>query len=419
MRRRMWTYIETADVMFSFQVGLRSMIEPADMTSNLPRNIDDDDVGFHEHVKELPVPLSPSRITAISFMITKATLAADFARLLKETSQPEKVPYERVLEIDKEIRQHYDSIPEHYKLRPLSSIDLSPIQLVVARFMLANLHHKSICVLHSRYLGMARSDYRYLYSRRSCLESAMQLLNFQAIQHEQSIATQGGHNLNGHQTSLVTHDFLLAAAIISVELSLNQGRSPFEGRSDTGPSRKDLVAALDRSVDIWVHLRDRSVEAYKAADVLAMLLDRIRRQGEPRAFGPLDIGHHRSHLDVQSAESGFSDGIRQDRQSNTLILRHQQRQPNQTEHSNCTANCPSSLSFEDPHVDSTCWLGNTNPPSLVTGAARNDPWTENSYSFQTEVASTQAANQNWQSDLLVGPDPQPLLISRTLNSLTI
>jgi hypothetical protein len=295
MRRRVWTYIGIADVMFSFQVGLRSMINLSELSSNLPRNIEDDD-NFHEHIETLPAPHPPSENTSISFMIAKATLVLSFAALLKEMSHSEQVPYERVLEIDKNLRQSYNMIPEHYKLHPLSHTDTTPISLIASRFMLANLHHKSMCVLHSRYLEIARSDTRYLYSRRACLESAVRLLSFQAIQNEQSIAAQSRHNLNRYQTSLTTHDFLLAATIISVELSLGMGKSPFEGRGDAGPTRKELIAALEQSVKIWICLRDRSIEAYKAADVLSMLLNKFRSSDDIRTLGNASANACNRHL---------------------------------------------------------------------------------------------------------------------------
>ena len=282
MQRRMWTYLGIADIMFSFQVGLRSMIKLEDIKANIPSNIHDDH-NFHEHIESLPAPLPLTEITSISFMITKAQLAIDFAVTLQELSIGEQMHYDRVLEIDQHLRKSYDSLAEHYKLHTLSRADKAPLTLIASRFMLANLHYKSICVLHSRYLGLSRHHQRFLYSRRSCLEAAMQLLNFQAIQHEQSIARGSIHNLNKYQTSLTTHDFLLAATLVSTALSLDSNGSPFEGRSDAGPSRNELMTAVERTIHIWIYLRDRSAEAFMAADVLSMLLMKFRKEDDMRA----------------------------------------------------------------------------------------------------------------------------------------
>lgn len=279
MRRRVWAYLGTAEILFSFQVGLRCMISVDDFLLNLPKNIDDD-LSFHEQIEKLPPAVESSVPTTVSFIIRKATLAAHFGKMLVEINQTEKIPYDRVLEIDRNFRKIYDDIPEHYKLQTLTTKHSTPAALVTARFMLAGLHHKSICVLHSRFLATARRDPRYIYCRRSCLESVMRLLSFQAIQHEHSLASKGRWNLNRYQTSITTHDFLLAATLLSVELSLDNGRSPFEQRSDCGPTSNEMIAALERSVKIWNDLRDRSAEAFKAADVLTMLLRKFRKQNE-------------------------------------------------------------------------------------------------------------------------------------------
>lgn len=281
MQRRVWTWFGVADILFSFQADLRSMIKLEDIMTNIPSNIHDDD-DFHEHMESLPPSLPSTEITNISFLITKAQLAIEFAVTLQELSTGEQIPYDRVLEIDQRLRQSYGNIAEQYKLHTLSPAERAPLRLVVSRYMLANLHYKSICVLHSRYLGLSRHNPRYLYSRRSCLEASMQILNLQAIQHEQSIARGSIHNLNEYQTSLTTHDFLLAATLVSIGLSLESNGSRFEGRSDAGPSKGELMAAIERSVHIWVYLRDRSAEAFMAADVLSMLLLKFRKEDNMR-----------------------------------------------------------------------------------------------------------------------------------------
>lgn len=279
MRRRIWAYLGTAEILFSFQVGLRCMINVDEFLLNLPRNIDDD-LSFHEQIQTLPPAVDSSVPTPVSFIISKATLAAHFGKMLEEMSQIEEVPYDRVLEIDRNLRKVYDEVPEYYKLQTHTTQHATSVALITARFMLASLHHKSICVFHSRFLATARRDPRYAYCRRSCLESVMRLLSYQAIQHEHSLISKGHQNLNRYQTSITTHDFLLGAALLSVELSLDDKVSHFEHQSDCGPSRNEMIAALERSLKIWNDLRDWSPEAYKAADVLTMLLRKFRKQNK-------------------------------------------------------------------------------------------------------------------------------------------
>ena len=258
------------------------MISVRDSETNLPRNIHDD-AAFYETCLELPPARPDSEITQISFLIIKNRLVSGFARALEEMNSPTKKPYERVLELDRELREIYHSVPEYFKLQALSRIGSDPLPIIASRFMLANIHHKSLCVVHSRYLEAARVNPRYIYSRRACLESAMRLLSFQAIQHDQSSGNGGGQGITRYQTSLTSHDFLLGATIVCAELSLGKDPSGITRRKDTGPSQVELLAALERSSRIWRHMKDRSMEAYKASDVLGMLSHKFRRQTEVAA----------------------------------------------------------------------------------------------------------------------------------------
>ena len=277
MRCRVWAYIRLADILFSFQAGLPSMIRVRDSDTNLPRNIHDD-AAFYETCLELPPARPDTEITQISFLVIKSRLVSGFACALKEMNSPTKMPYERVIEVDRELREIYDHVPEYFKLQALSRTGSDPLPIIASRFMLANIHHKSLCVVHSRYLEAARMDSRYTYSRRACLESAMRLLSFQAIQHDQSNAIGCRRAVTRYQTSLTSHDFLLGATIVCAELSLGKDPIGVTQRKDTGPSRAELLAALERSARIWRYMEDHSMEAYKASDVLGMLSLKFRRQ---------------------------------------------------------------------------------------------------------------------------------------------
>jgi hypothetical protein len=88
-----------------------------------------------------------------------------------------------------------------------------------------------------------------------------------------------------YMTSLTTHDYLLAATILCTELSLDREKQVFP-YTLTGPTRDEIIEAVERSADIWSQMRDESIEAYKASDVLGMLLKKLRRPrdgGRPEA----------------------------------------------------------------------------------------------------------------------------------------
>jgi hypothetical protein len=299
MRRRAWAFIRQCDILISFQMGLPSMISPRLLESQLPRNIHDDD-SFNEDCPELPPALPDSEPTQISYLIAKTKLAFGFARALEEINRADAMQWERVLEIDRELRHIYDNVPDYYKIGQLSGED--SLVLVSCRFVLSSIHHKSLCVVHSRFLEIAKSDYRFIYSRRVCLSSAMSMLRFQAIQN-QDIPVDGSlRSLTNYQTSLAIHDYLLAATIITADLcssatdkSTNQ--QPLHGV----PTRSEMVKALSLSARIFGQMQNQSMEAYKAADVLEMLVKKFEAE---------DQNGVRSPKEHQSAATGQLPGSR-------------------------------------------------------------------------------------------------------------
>ena len=305
MRRRVWTFVRSADLLFSFQVALPSMIRIGDSDTELPRNIYDDE--FDEESTALPAPRPASEATPISYMIAKGRLSFGFGRVLEEINGVHRNGYDEILKIDRGLRDIYESIPDHLKLRPMTEQTLAPISLIMARFSLATIYHKSQCVLHRRYMRLARNGNRYVHSRRQCLDSAMSLLNFQAIQHQQSRERGRLRSLRNHVNSLTAHDYLLAATIVCMDLYNTRERPnaendvPTPATSVSGGSisqgsnmstdgmyvpglnytRDDLIRALEESRDVWMANRDFSMEAYKASELLNVLLYHLKLPYSP------------------------------------------------------------------------------------------------------------------------------------------
>jgi hypothetical protein len=275
MRKRAWTFLRQADVMFSFQSGLPSMIGSQLLQGSLPRNFHDDE-SFFDGCATLPSALPDREYTRISFLIAKSKLTFGFARALEEINRPGTLKWERVLEIDRDMRRIYDEVPENYKLGPFSGHD--SFILVSARFVLAGIFHKSLCVIHSRFLENTKSDSRCLYSRRTCLSSALSILGFQVIQNQDIPVDGGVRSLTNYQTSFTLHHYLLAATIISAYLcsDVRAGNPLNDNAYSSIPSRAVMIKALHDSARIFGEMKDASMEAYKAADVLGMLVKKFQ-----------------------------------------------------------------------------------------------------------------------------------------------
>jgi Fungal specific transcription factor domain len=301
MRRRIWSFVRQADILFSFQIALPSMIRTGDSDTELPRNIYDDE--FNEDSPSLPPSRPDNEPTSISYLIHKSRLSFGFGRVLEEINGVYQKRYEEILKIDRGLHDIYESIPEHLKLRPMSEQTLAPVTLIMSRFSLATIYHKAQCVLHRRFMRSAKTSNRYVHSRRQCIDSAMQLLSFQAIQFAESGERGRMKSLRNYTNSLAAHDYLVAATVIAMDLYNNRDRGDFDANtpstSVSGGSgsqsqrstsvdgvyvpglnyrREDLIRSLEQSRDIWISQRDISMEAYKASELLNVLLSSLSWQ---------------------------------------------------------------------------------------------------------------------------------------------
>ncbi|KAL4916675.1 fungal-specific transcription factor domain-containing protein [Aspergillus aurantiobrunneus] len=296
MRRRVWSFVRHGDISFSCQVGLPSMIRMADSDTELPRNLYDDD--FDENCKELPASRPPSEPTPLSYLITKSRLVNVLGQAIEQTSSLQNTSYEKVMEMDSELRRARDMVPGHLHVRPIEESPLDPLVLILSRFSVMSVYHRAQCVLHRKYLLRARENTRFAHSRRACVDSAMELLRFQAMLHVETRPTGRLRSRQNRVTSLSSSDFLQAATILCLDL-YHGYNLPNTSRMSSDiyiwgrERREEMLAAVQRSKEIWDELRDESMDAWKASGVLGVMLNGLRPgglEGTPvtPAFEPQD-----------------------------------------------------------------------------------------------------------------------------------
>ncbi|OJJ88757.1 Zn(II)2Cys6 transcription factor [Aspergillus glaucus CBS 516.65] len=278
MRRRIWTFVRQADLLFSFQLGLPSMLRSADSDTELPRNLYDDD--FDEDCKELPPSRPPDEPTPVCFLITKARLSYVFGNVVDHTSSVHSGSYEKTMEFDAELRRARDMIPEHLIVRPMEECQHDQCPLIMSRFSVMSVYHKAQCVLHRQYLVRARDNPRFTYSRRTCIDSALELLRFQSMLHEETKPTGRLRSRHNRVTSLSCTDFLLASTIVCLDLHhglrLQAAGRPSGDMYVWGRERREeLLAAIGRCKEIWDELRDETLEAWKASGVMGVMLSKL------------------------------------------------------------------------------------------------------------------------------------------------
>ncbi|GAB7357265.1 hypothetical protein MBLNU459_g8238t1 [Dothideomycetes sp. NU459] len=285
MRRRVWTFVRQADLLFSFQFGLPSIIRTDCIDTEIPRNVYDDEL--FEDMKTLPASRPESEITPMSYMIAKARLIFCFGRIVDRTQSIHLPPtYEEIMQFDAQLREARAQTPPHLQLRSMQDSFNDPANLIMQRYGLELIYLKSQCVLHRKFVARGRDTQRYSYSRRTCIDASMEMLAHQSTLHHE--AQPGGRlrSVKWFISSLTTHDFLLAAMVVCLDLyhtseaeRLGQksptASSPIDSDAFAQERREQMMNAIRHCIGIWDSLRDQSMEAYKASTTLRVMLEKL------------------------------------------------------------------------------------------------------------------------------------------------
>jgi hypothetical protein len=147
--------------------------------TELPRNLLDDD--FNENSTELPPSRRATESTPMAYLVAKHKLSMVFGLVLDHTSSTRLSSYEEVMRLDNLLQEAHDSIPPSLQMRPVTSSITDPPGLILRRLNLDLLFYKARCMLHRKYLVPARSNPQFSYSRESCINAALAILQYQSV----------------------------------------------------------------------------------------------------------------------------------------------------------------------------------------------------------------------------------------------
>lgn len=277
MRRRLWLAIVQTDVLLSWQVGLPSMIPTGQCDTALPKNLHEDD--FDEDSTSLPQPRPWNEMTKISPFLVKAPLFKVFTKIASHIQdihpRDSDIP---ILEC--ELFAARNSLPPMFKVKPLQESLLDHPAMIIRRLSIDQTLHSGLCVLHRRLLPLARSNPQFSHSRKMAIDAALTLLSYQAITHFESAPTG---RLAGHKwltTSIIRHDYLLAAMLICLDLRQGMDVTTHPASSDITlwgrDRREEMVTALETSYHVWRASKDTSIDAFRASEAVAVMLTKIR-----------------------------------------------------------------------------------------------------------------------------------------------
>lgn len=184
MRRRIWSTIDQIDCLSSFHLGIPAAVRSEDSDTNAPRNLLDTDI--EEGMSELPPPRPFSASVPIGYLLAKLKLSRAMRRVVEFLNSVQRQPYERVLQLDRDLIEAYRSIPPHLQLNNWHNAPNEPAYVMVQKVQLDTLYHQAVTALHRKYLQEARTNPTFALSQQRSIDSSMTLLRHQANIHREA-----------------------------------------------------------------------------------------------------------------------------------------------------------------------------------------------------------------------------------------
>lgn len=279
MRRRVWLNIFQVDALTSFHMGLPSMIPTEYCDSQVPRNLEYSDL--YVEMETLPPSRPLSDLTPMAYTIVKSGIMAVFKKISAHCQSLSVPPYEKTIMLDAEMRETYHRVPERLKRRDVSRSFMDPSHLILDRCTIELLYLKGLVILHRRYITREPDSPRFEPSRRACTEAAFDILSRQADLHQ---ATKPGGRLYDDRwmiSSLGLHDFLLAAMVACLSLSVRLRASATYHHHPQLPRGTDAneidreYYALTASEKVWTEKSSHSSEAQVASLALQLMIKKV------------------------------------------------------------------------------------------------------------------------------------------------
>jgi hypothetical protein len=217
MRRRTWLYVECFDLLQSFQVGLPPVSRAEQTDSETPGNYLETDLD--EDMTSLPVPRPYSESTPILWYCYKYRLVKVLHRVSHASLAIERPPYEETMKIHQDLVAIYKQMPPSIKLtKDGSTTFLDNPETILQRLIVEASFQKSLCIIHRRYLSFEKENPKYDQSRKICREAALRVLDLQIELWKDTRVNGRLHGQGWVRSSLMLHDFLIAAMVICVDL---------------------------------------------------------------------------------------------------------------------------------------------------------------------------------------------------------
>lgn len=291
MRRRVWLHIFQIDALVSFQMGLPSMIPTEYCDTQIPSNLYDTDL--YVGMENLPPSRPHAEVTPILYGIVKSGIMRVFKKIVASTQSLATPDYKDILALDHEMKEVYRTLPNIFLRRDIGESFMDSSDMILERCTLELLYLKGIVVLHRRYIRYEPHNPTFGPSRRYCLEAALEILARQADIYQAILPGGRLHEDRWMVTALTVHDFLLAAMVVCLDLSV---RMETLHQDDQNFALRKL-RALQISQQIWAANGDFPPQSHLASLTLDLMIQKVNA---------VHVNLGESHLSLNTESNAFS-----------------------------------------------------------------------------------------------------------------
>jgi hypothetical protein len=283
MRRRIWTTILQLDLVISLEMGLPRNATNTHIDTKQPRNLHDCDC--EEDTTEMPPPRPETEWTPVLPLIARGRLISAIGLICDVNTDINPPSYDEVIKIDAILEDvHNRAIPPVLRWEAMPNPITDSPNLVIQRVSVETTYYKSRILLYRRALinPVRQSQERDRESVRICLDSALKILSFQQMLHEESQPFGRLSRLRWKVTHIFNQDVLLATSVLCLYL---QDVDKFElsetaGQTAWSPRAEEIRQRLMISRKIWLQMSTASAEARKVAKALSIVLGNTEASAE-------------------------------------------------------------------------------------------------------------------------------------------
>lgn len=289
------------DFFTSTQVGLPRIIKDSQCDTRPPAHLFEDDIGL-EH-DEMPPERPLTEQTAFLYVIQRNTIIKVAAEIydVTEAGPPSSAT---IAMLEAKLEKAIDAIPPWLRYRSLETAIVDNPLNMMNQIFLDVIIHKSVYLLHRRSFirGSVGGDNNK--SKERCINAAMAILEHQRRISEE---IQPGGLMFGNRwkiTSSIRHEFLQATMMLC--FALGRFNDDYVGTT----RRADIVEALTVAKGVWEKNVGRSLEAQRAANAIAIVLQQdLAKSSAPLTSAVSDGGHISAPVLDQSTNLGHSIGL--------------------------------------------------------------------------------------------------------------